>query len=349
VTGERAGTDSLPGQLLRARRAYLGLTQEQLAERSGLSAGTISSIERGTIASPRPASVRRLCHALGLPWVSFGQGAGRPASEDDPAGADRDSRPKLHLDAVPRQLPPGARHFAGREQELTTLDHLVSDAGSKPRIVVLSGPAGVGKTALALHWAHENAGRFPDGQLYADVHGTSRSGMPARSAWDILRSFLEALDRPTDRIPVGLDHLSAFYRTVLAGKRMLIFLNDVSSIEQVRPLLPASRGSMVLVTSRNALASLVATEGAYQLTLAGLNRADSQQLLANLLGEQRVAAEWRHVSALIAQCSGLPSVLSSVAAAAVTRPGLALAAIDAAGADGAGHGRAAGRSSCTGP
>lgn len=326
------GPHSVFGRLLRARRACLGLTQGQLAERSGLSAETVSSIERGTNASPRRTSIRLLCEALGLPWALgdwlYG-GTVKPTAEAEVSGAGGDRRIRLQFDVVPRQLPLGARHFAGREQELTALDNLVRDARSRPVVVVLSGPEGIGKTALALHWAHANAPRFLDGQLYADVHATSRSGLPARSAWDVLRSFLESLNRPTDRVPVGLDHLSAFYRSVLASRSMLVLLNDVSSVEQVRPLLPASRGSVVLVTSRNSLANLVATEGAYEIALTGLDREDSLRLLANLLGEQRVAVERHRLSALVARCSGRPSVLCSVAADAVTRPGVSLAAIEA--------------------
>lgn len=327
------GLSSVLRRLLRTRRVCLGLTQEQLAEQTGLSVRTISGIERGEIVSPRRTSIQCLCEALALPWAQFSDwlygDAVTPTADAEVSAAEDGSELTLHVDVVPRQVPPGARHFAGRKQELTALDNILRDADSWPIIVVVSGPEGVGKTALALDWAHANAARFPDGQLYADFHGTSRSGVPARSAWDVLRSFLESLGRPTDRIPFGLDQLSAFYRSVLADRRMLIILDQVSSIEQARPLLPASRGSMVLLTSRHTLADLVANEGAFELVLGELDRADSLQLLVNLLGEQRVAAERRQVSALITRCAGLPSVLSSMAAQAVTRPGVSLAAIEA--------------------
>jgi transcriptional regulator with XRE-family HTH domain len=328
---EAANPNSLFGRLLRTERACLGLTQEQLAERSGLSIGTISDLERGRNVSRRRTSIRRLSDALGFSWAQLSDrlfdDAVEPMAVGDVNSAVDDKGLRSRAMVVPRQLPPGVRHFAGRRHELTALDSLAEEAGTRPIIVVVSGPKGVGKNALALHWAHANAGRFPDGQLYADLHGTSRCGMLARSAWDVLRSFLESLDRPTDRMPIGLENLSAFYRSVLARKRILIMLNDVSSVEQVRPLLPASRGSVVLVTSRSTLAGLVATEGAHELTLAGLDQGDSRQLLANMLGEQRIVAERNHVSALIARCAGSPCELSSAAAEVVTRPGVSIATI----------------------
>jgi DNA-binding SARP family transcriptional activator len=169
---------------------------------------------------------------------------------------------------VPRQLPAAAR-LAGRRAELQALTALLDDRAEADAaavlILVIGGTAGVGKTALAAHWARQVAERFPGGQLYVDLRGCDpAAAMPPGQA---LRGFLEAFEVPAGQIPADLDARAALYRSVLAGRRVLVLLDNARDGDQVRPLLPGSPGCLVVVTSRNQLTSLAAAEGAYLLTL----------------------------------------------------------------------------------
>jgi tetratricopeptide (TPR) repeat protein len=223
---------------------------------------------------------------------------------------------------VPRQLPAAVRHFAGRATELAALAELVQEtthATGQVVVLAIEGTAGIGKTTLAVHWAHQVADRFPDGQLYVNLRGFDPTGqtMPANEA--ILR-FLEAFAVPTDQIPTTLEARAALYRSVLAGKRVLVLLDNAREAEQIRPLLPGTPGCLVVVTSRAQLTSLVASEAAHWLTLDVLTPAEGRQLLEDRLGRQRLAAEPRAVDDIIARCARLPLALSIVAARAATRP-----------------------------
>jgi DNA-binding SARP family transcriptional activator/tetratricopeptide (TPR) repeat protein len=220
--------------------------------------------------------------------------------------------------AVPAQLPRDLASFAGRDRELARLDALLAAAPETPTaavIAVITGTAGVGKTTLAAHWAHRVAGRFPDGQLYVNLRGFDPSGAPTATA-DAIRRFLEALGVPTDQIPADLDAQAALLRTRLAHKRILLFLDNARDAEQVRPLLPGSPTIFVLVTSRNQLTSLVATEGAHSLRVDVLRRNASRDLLAKRLGADRVAGDSAAVEEIVSICAGLPLALSIVAARA---------------------------------
>jgi DNA-binding SARP family transcriptional activator/DNA-binding XRE family transcriptional regulator len=231
---------------------------------------------------------------------------------------------------VPRQLPVAPWHFTGRSCELNILSGL-SDSGRRADAVViaaLTGMAGIGKTALAVYWAHQIADQFPDGQLFTDLRGFSPSGIPVTPT-EVLCSFLSALGVPADRIPACLAEQAALYRSLLADRRMLVVLDNAQDAEQVRPLLPGSPGCLVLVTSRNRLTGLAAAEGARLLNLGVLTDAESGSLLARSLGCERAMAEPAAVTELIALCAGLPLALCGVAARAVTRPGLPLAALAA--------------------
>jgi DNA-binding SARP family transcriptional activator/Tfp pilus assembly protein PilF len=233
--------------------------------------------------------------------------------------------------AVPRELPAGIWYFTGRAEELNQLTGLMDQAGEAPGTVVISaigGTAGVGKTALAVHWAHQVAGRFGDGQLYVNLRGYDPSGIPVAAARAV-RSFLDALGVPAERIPAGLDAQAGLYRSLLAGKRILVVLDNASDAAQVRPLLPGAPGCLVVVTSRSQLAGLVAAEGARLLTLDVLTHEEARELLARRLGAERVAAEAEAVTELIALCARLPLALSITAARSSARPGLRLAALAA--------------------
>jgi DNA-binding SARP family transcriptional activator len=233
---------------------------------------------------------------------------------------------------VPAQLPPGPP-FAGRRDELASLDALLPAPAETPEggaggaaISVLSGTAGVGKTALAVHWAWRVSARFPDGQLFASLRGFDPAGA-ALDPGDALRGFLEAFGIPEARIPADLAGQAGLYRSVLAGKRVLVVLDNAKDEQQVRPLLPASYGCAAVVTSRNRLVGLVATEGANPLTLDLLSPGDARELLTGRLGTTRVTSEPAAVSDIIDRCARLPLALTVAAARASTAPHLPLASI----------------------
>jgi Tfp pilus assembly protein PilF/transcriptional regulator with XRE-family HTH domain len=236
----------------------------------------------------------------------------------------RGNRPR----PVPRQLPADVSGFAGRDHELAELTTLLDAGGQASAIVIsaLSGTAGIGKTALAVHWAHRMTGRFDDGQLYVNLRGFDPGGTAMIPA-EALRGFLEALEVPADSIPADLPAQVNLYRSLLAGKRMLVLLDNARDAEQIRPLLPGAPGCLVLVTSRNRLTSLVAIEGAHPLTVDLFDPAQARQLLAARLGAARVAAEPDAVEQIIALCARLPLALAIMAARAAVQPRFPLAVL----------------------
>ncbi|GAB3413732.1 AfsR/SARP family transcriptional regulator [Flindersiella endophytica] len=238
---------------------------------------------------------------------------------------------------TPRMLPPVIGGFTGRKAQLARLDELLpSDTGQgRPRqeavvISALSGTAGIGKTMLAVHWAHRVADRFPDGQLYVNLRGFHPTGQPVTPA-EALRGFLDALGVPTGSggrgIPAGLDAQVGLYRSLLADRRMLIVLDNARDSQHVRPLLPGAPGCLVVVTSRNQLTSLVGVEAARPLLLDLLTTDEARELLARRLGQDRVDAEPQAVADLIEACARLPLALVIVAARAATHPGFSLRAL----------------------
>jgi DNA-binding SARP family transcriptional activator len=243
-------------------------------------------------------------------------------------------------DQVPRQLPAAVTHFTGRAAELAALTGLLDQAGAKPAgtvvISAIGGTAGVGKTALAVHWAHRVAGRFGDGQLYVNLRGFDPSATPAAPE-GAMRGFLDALGVPTERIPPGPEAQTGLYRSLLAGKRMLIVVDNARDEQQVRPLLPASPGSLVLVTSRSQLSGLAAAEGAGLISLDVLSHGEAVQLLTARLGTARAAAEPAAVDQIASLCACLPLALAVAAARAAARPGFPLAALAGELADSAGR------------
>ncbi|TDC43908.1 tetratricopeptide repeat protein [Micromonospora sp. KC213] len=224
------------------------------------------------------------------------------------------------LAAVPRQLPAATRHFAGRAGSLAALDTLLEDAATANTAVIsaIEGTAGAGKTALAVYWAHQVADHFPDGQLYVNLRGFGPSE-PAMEPGEAIRRFLDALGVPVRRIPAEPDALAALYRTELAGRRLLILLDNARDGAQVRPLLPGAAGCLVLITSRDPLTGLVAAEGAQPVTVDLLNHDEARQLLVRRLGSARIAAEPHAVDEIITRCARLPLPLAIVAAHAATR------------------------------
>jgi tetratricopeptide (TPR) repeat protein/DNA-binding SARP family transcriptional activator len=238
---------------------------------------------------------------------------------------------RAELPFVPRQLPSPAAHFVGRHEELAALSGLLDhppESQAKAVICVIHGTAGVGKTTLAMHWAHHAAERFDGGQLYANLRGFDRSGPPVTPA-DAIRAFLDALAVAPERVPAGLEAQAGLYRSLLAGKRVLVVLDNAFDEEQVRPLLPGSTSCLVLVTSRCQLTGLVATHGARSLSVDLLADADARELLASQLGPQWVSRDPHAVGEIIERCARLPLALSIVGARAATQPGLTLAALAA--------------------
>jgi transcriptional regulator with XRE-family HTH domain/tetratricopeptide (TPR) repeat protein len=333
-----------PGEWLRQQRVAAGLTQEDLAERSRVSVRAIADLERGRTKKPYPSSVRAIVRALGLPEEAGDElvtryRAGDGAAQGGETAAQADADEPADTDGgvtVPRQLPTRVPHFAGRAEELAQLDAVLDAAASDRAVgatgVVISaigGTAGVGKTALALHWAHQVAHRFPDGQLYANLRGfDAGNGRPADPA-DILRGFLDALGVHPERLPADAEGLAGLFRSVVAGRRMLVLLDNAADAAQVRPLLPASPECLVIVTSRRELAALAAREGARLLQLDVLSEQEANELLVTRLGKERAADEPWAVTQLATLCARLPLALSVVVARAAAAPKLPLSSLAA--------------------
>jgi DNA-binding SARP family transcriptional activator len=224
---------------------------------------------------------------------------------------------------VPAQLPPAATAFTGRDEHLEQLDLVTAGDSGAPALAVVSGTAGVGKTALAVHWAHRVRHRFGDGQLYVDLRGYASA--PPMRPLEALARFLQALGVPAEHVPVEPDQAAGLWRSLLAEKRMLVVLDNAHSAGQVRPLLPGSAGCMVLVTSRSRLAGIVAREGGHPLTLDVLGPHEAVALLGRLLGEERVRAEAAETAQLAERCGRLPLALRIAAANLRYRPGRRIA------------------------
>jgi tetratricopeptide (TPR) repeat protein len=217
---------------------------------------------------------------------------------------------------VPQQLPAAAPHFVGRAAELKALSALLDRGPDIPGSVafaVIGGTAGVGKTTLAVQWAHQVAERFPDGQLYADLRGFGPAGSPA-SPVEVLRGFLDALAVPPSQIPSSLDSLAGLYRSLLFGRRVLVVLDNTRDAAQVRPLLPGGPGCATVVTSRSDLTGLVAADGAQPIMLDVLSDTESRELLQRRLGPERLAGEEAAAAQLTRLCARLPLALSIAAA-----------------------------------
>ncbi|NUK37482.1 tetratricopeptide repeat protein [Streptomyces lunaelactis] len=247
------------------------------------------------------------------------------AVPDAPALARRPSAASRTAE-VPAQLPLGVRGFTGRDEELARLSAVLASAGAETAAVVISavsGMAGVGKTALAVHWARRVGSAFPNGQLYVNLRGFGPQGA-AVTPTEAVRGFLDAFGVRPERVPPGLDAQVGLYRSLLAGRRVLVVLDNARDERQVRPLLPGAAGCMALVTSRNRLTGLAAAEGAHLLPVDLLHPAAAREMLANRLSAGRVAAEAEAVGDIVARCAGLPLALAVVAARAAAQPQIPL-------------------------
>ncbi len=337
------------GELLRGLRKDARLTQEELAEEAAVSLRTIQDLEVRRHRTAHKPTAEKLAGALNLTGqlrVLFVKAAtGRATAEEvlvaGIAGtsatgqATAISGPPASV-PVPRELPADVGAFTGRASELAELDGLLAaaaaTAGAPGPVVIsaVSGTAGAGKTALAVHWAHRMATHFPDGQLYVNLRGYDPE-QPVQPA-EALAGFLGALGAPGPGIPLGEAARAALYRSLLNGRRLLVVLDNAASEEQVRPLLPGSASAMVLVTSRATLAGLVARDGARRLDLDLLPAGDAVALLRALIGD-RVDADPEAAQSLASLCARLPLALRVAAELAAARPDRPLAELAAELAD----------------
>ena len=360
MSGDEQAPLAAFGQLLRRFRHESGLSQEELGERAGVGVRTIADLERGR-RSRRPyrRTVVALAKALNLRGAELNAFVRLARAGQDPMTADGDGQagpgecagpptvePTAEQGGMPRQLraevshfagqagaacasetlrqlPPPVPHFAGRAAELRDLTELPA-SGRQALLAVVDGTAGVGKTALAIHWAHQASASFPDGQMYLNLNGFGPAGKPMTPMASV-SSLLEALGVPPARTPSSLEGRTALYRSLLAERRMLIVLDNARDADQVRPLLPGGSGCMVLVTSRSRLTGLIALDGSWSLTLGLLTLPDARQMVAQRLGAGPTAADPGATDRLIEACSRLPLALAIAAALIATRPGYSIA------------------------
>jgi transcriptional regulator with XRE-family HTH domain len=307
--GEPGG---LVGPVLKRFRQAAGLSQEELAERAGLSAAAVSAIERGTRRRPHPQTLRALASALGLSVDDRARlisvAADPPPDRTGPAGT-----------TIPADLPGDVGDFTGRHQEIAqALEHLTSPPGNAQAapVLAISGKPGVGKSALAVHVAHALRIRFPDGQLYVDLQGAT-SGLQPLAPRDALRRLLTSLGRDPAMIPGPADEAAALFRSLAAERRLLVLLDNARGVEQVRPLLPGSPTCGVLVTSRQVLGTL---EGACGLPLDLLPPQHALELLGRIAGPERVAADLPAAIEVTRSCDHLPLAIRLAGARLAARP-----------------------------
>ena len=303
------------GNIVRRHRRLLGLRQQDVAESSGVTVRGLRKIESGQVAVPRPVTVRLLADAFGL------TGADRDRFF---AAAHPDAAAPAGAATTPAQLPADVASFVGREGALRQLDALLDGAAAQATAVVVAavaGTAGVGKTALAVHWAHRVRSRFPDGQLYVNLRGYA-SDRPL-SPIEAVALLLRAVGVAPAQVPVDLDAAVGLYRTLVAGRQILVLLDNARSAEQVRPLLPGEPGCPVLVTSRDRLTGLLARDGARRLILDPLTPTDSHVLLSRLLGD--VERDASTIDDLAVACGHLPLALRVAAAHLMDQPGADIA------------------------
>jgi tetratricopeptide (TPR) repeat protein/transcriptional regulator with XRE-family HTH domain len=304
------------GQLLAGFRFGRGLSQEELADRSGMSVRAIRSLEHGQVGRPRWASVSLLADGLGLSnaeRTAFREAAAGLRGIADGAGEEGPSRVPVALS----QLPPDIEDFTGREDALERLRVRMAGRPSGSTAVVITGAvgkAGVGKTALAVHVAHQLRPKFPDGQLYVNLRGAEAQAL---APVEVLGRFLRALGVEGQCFPQDVESRAGLYRLLLADRRMLVVLDNAADEAQVRPLLPAGAGNAVLVTSRVRLAGLTPAE---VIDLGVMPPEQAVELLGKIIGADRVAAESEAASELAALCGYLPLALRIVGARLAAKP-----------------------------
>jgi tetratricopeptide (TPR) repeat protein/transcriptional regulator with XRE-family HTH domain len=306
--------------VLRGLRARTRLTQEQLAAAAGLSPRTVSDLERGLATTPHKDTVRLLADALRLGgWirVEFEAAArGRVAP-----GRARGGGPA----AATRTLPRDIASFTGRQHELAELADAAAGTGGVVSIHAIGGMAGVGKTAIAVHAAHRLAGRFPGGQIFLPLHAHTPGQQPVDPA-DALASLLLTIGVPAGQIPADLQARTGLWRDRLAGRQLLLVLDDAASSEQIRPLLPGAAGSLVLVTSRRRLTAL---DDAQTISLDALPPGEAAGLLVRLAVRPGLSPADPGVGEIIRLCGYLPLAIGMAARQLYHHPAWTLAGLAA--------------------
>ena len=301
--------------LLRQLRAEAGLTQEELAEAAGLSPRSVSDLERGIHATAHKDTAVLLAGALGLAgparalFVAAARGRS-PAA--DVLAARQGAAAGAFAAAATRGLPRDIAAFTGRQAELARLMGTltaVAAGGGVVGICAIDGMAGIGKTTFAVHAAHRLAGTFPDGQFFLPLHAHTAGQRPVDPA-DALASLLLTAGVPAAQIPPGLEARAARWRDQVAGKKILLLLDDAAGHEQVRPLLPGTAGSLVLVTSRRRLTAL---EDATVISLDTLPPAEAATLLARLAARAGIRATDPAVGEITRLCGYLPLAIGMLA------------------------------------
>jgi tetratricopeptide (TPR) repeat protein/transcriptional regulator with XRE-family HTH domain len=300
------------GPALRELRTSRGLSLERLSRLAHYNKGYLSKVENGH-RLPSAELARRCDEVLGAAGGLARLLPGAPAVR---RGAM----------VRPAQLPADVAAFTGRDGPMAELDALLAGAGraAAVAVTVITGTPGIGKTALAVHWAHHVAGQFTDGVLYANLRGHDPDGAPAQPA-DVLDGFLRALGAAPAVIPPSVDGRSALLRSLVHGKQTLILLDNAATPGQVRPLLPGSPGCVAVVTSRSRMSGLVARDGARRVTIGALTETEVMLLLQRILGPARVDAEPMAAAEIAQRCAGLPLALRIAADRAATHPHLTLA------------------------
>ncbi|MGW7683787.1 NB-ARC domain-containing protein [Kribbella sp. NPDC054772] len=310
------------GDLLRTFRTRAGLTQAALAEKAGLSEQAISVLERGTRSRPRMDTIRSLTKALDLTmqeaeqFLTVARGKGQPSNA---TGRTRDAQPSAERYPMPWQLPPAAPDFTGRSAQmdaiLTVLRILPGIDSTTVGLVAITGMGGIGKTTLAVQAAHSLAASYPDGHLYLNLRGYG-PGDPMSTA-DAQRHLLRSLGVDVQLIPEDVAESTALLRSQLAGRRVLLVLDNAADTAQVLPLLPGKAGSAAIVTSRGSLVDLA---GARQIRLDALSANESLELLTEVIGSTRVAAEPAAAEVLATFSGRLPLAVRLIGGRLATRP-----------------------------
>jgi tetratricopeptide (TPR) repeat protein/transcriptional regulator with XRE-family HTH domain len=287
------------GSLLRRLRREARLTQEELAEAAALSVRAVAYLERGVVTTPQKETVRLLADALGLIGPVRARFEAAARGRTGPGG----------VAAATRTLPRDIVSFTGRARELEQLAEAAAGAGGVVGIHAIGGMAGVGKTAFAVHAAHQLAGRFPGGQIFLPLHGHTPGQQPVDPE-DALASLLLTAGVAPAQIPPGLEARVALWRDRLAGQQLLLILDDAVSSEQVLPLLPGAGGSLVLVTSRRHLSAL---DEAAVISLDTLPASEAAGLLVRLAGRPGLGPGDPGVAEIIRLCGYLPLAIGMVA------------------------------------
>jgi transcriptional regulator with XRE-family HTH domain len=307
-------TPSNPGRFLRRHRRLAGWTQEELADKAGVSVRAIRDFEAGRVRRPHSQTIRMLSEALGLSDGS------RKELQSIVRAARQADRSTVAADGLggPCQLPRDVDDFTGRTEAIATVrDHLATACGDRPSSVpvcVVAGMAGVGKTTLAVHVAHQLRERFRDGQYYVDLHGM---GARPLAADEVLDGFLRSLQLRGAGIPQTLDQRATLWRSHLAGRRALIVLDNAVTEDQIRPALPGAPGCAVLITSRTRLTGL---DGAKLISLDVLPGGQAIQLLARIVGAERIRSQPAAAATIVRFCAGLPLAVRLAGVRLAARP-----------------------------